>query len=199
MKKYITLILALALVMSLSVPAFAEGETVGPGDKVEVGFTFEVNEPKYTVEIPAGIELKLGQQVSLPVTVSGGATETLEGRKIVITLEDATAGESWNSEWAIYDGVTHSDDLLIVENSFATGEYYKTLNYFINPPEAYNGKSLAGYLDQGRTLLEFAEDGTKNLGFQLAEKTGGHDINPALIYPNSEYKGHIVFGIKLEW
>jgi len=190
MKKFASIILVLALALSLSVPAFAADDR-----KTDVFFTFEVNEPKYTVEIPAGIELKLGQTVYFPVTVSGGATETLEGRKIVITLEDALAGKSWDSEWAIYDNVPHSDDLLIVENFFATGEYYKALSYSISN----SASGTVGWLDKGRTLLEFTEDGTVNLRFLLSFDVGGHVINQSLIYPNSEYTGQIIFGIKLEW
>jgi len=200
MKKFASIILVLALMLSLSVPAFA----VGPGDKVEVGFTYEVVEPKYMVEIPAGIELKLNQTVFLPVTVSGGATETLEGRKIVITLEDALAGASLYSGTALYgDGVLHTDDFMIVKNNYAKEGYYDTLAYYISSPMWIDGTISAGtvHLDIGKPLLQFSEDGVKNLDFSLipgiATDDGVIELDPALIYPNSRYTGWIVFGVKI--
>ena len=196
MKKYITLILALALVMSLSVPAFAEGETVGPGDKVEVGFTFEVNEPKYTVEIPAVIELELGGVVNLPVTVSGGATETLTGRKIVLTLEDALNGDISY----LPDGVHPHHDWLIVENNSTPSGYYKSLWYVI-----ISNETVSDRLEPGKTLLEFTVDGEKDLVFYMPEGILGsvdgdaYDLDAGKVYPNSTYTGWVTFGIKLEW
>ena len=215
MKKYITLILALALVMSLSVPAFAEGETVGPGDKVEVGFTFEVNEPKYTVEIPAVIELELGEMVNLPVTTTIYNPELLVGRKIVLTLEDALAGDIKS---CFPDGSSPAeihawDDFLVVRNDSAPAGYYKTFMYTIkgdimNIDELHNyGATAANNLSHGWKFFEFTVSGTKNLGFWcLGPGDGWNDSEGNLvmfdtgkIYPNSAYTGWVTFGIKLEW
>ncbi|MCL2678756.1 MAG: hypothetical protein FWF18_00405 [Dehalococcoidia bacterium] len=210
MKKFASVILALAFMLSLSVPAFA----AGPGEKIEVGFTYEVSEPKFTVEIPAGIELVLGGTVDLPVTVSGGATETLDGRKIAITLEDAAVGDI---KTFFPDGVEPGessayDDFLVVRNDSAPAGYYKTLMYDIRgeisnsdathgPP--YSG-NIAGFLISGWKFFEFTEDGTKNLRFRLWSTHGMRDsedntvwFNASKVYPNSKYTGWIVFGVKI--
>ena len=211
MKKYITLILALALVMSLSVPVFA----VGPGDKVEVGFTFEVNEPKYTVEIPAVIELELGETVNLPVTATVYTPELLVGRKIVLTLEDAAVGDikSFFPEGSSPAEYCAWDDYLVVRNDSAPAGYYKTLEYLIygeidNIDEPHNlGSSAAIWLMQGWKFFEFTASGTKNLGFECIGPSAGFDdsegnsvwFDAGKVYPNSTYTGWVTFGIKLEW
>ena len=214
MKKYIPLILALALVMSLSAPAYAGG-AVGPGDKVEVGFTFRVNEPKYTVEIPAVIELELGGTVDLPVTAAIYNPELLVGRKIVLTLEDAAIGDIKSH---FPDGVEPAlayawNDYLVVRNDSAPSGYYKTLCYLIYG-EILNIDALHGFDSiaatwymHGWKFFEFTESGTKNLGFWCPGPDSGFQdsegnmvwFNASKVYPNSQYSGHVVFGIKLEW
>ncbi|MCL1816866.1 MAG: hypothetical protein FWG43_04615, partial [Clostridiales bacterium] len=213
-KKYITLILTLALVLSLFVPAFAEG-AVGSGDMVEVGFTFEVNEPKYTVEIPAVIELELGETVNLPVTATIYNPELLVGRKIVFTLEDAVVGDIKSF---FPDGVEPAEihawnDFLVVKNDFAPSGYYKTLCYMVSG-EILNYDALHGYESpaanwymHGWKFFEFTESDTKNLGFWCPGPTNGfHDsegnvvwFNVSKVYPNSQYSGWVTFGIRLEW
>ena len=210
MKKFMTLILVLALVMSLSAPVLAY--QAGDNPKTDVTFTYTVAEPKYTVEIPAKIELVLDQWLELPVTVSGGATETLNGRKIVITLEDAITGDVKSF---FPDGEpgqsSNYDDLLVVKNDSVPAGYYRTLRYVVGGDieqvdDHNNGYGYyTTYLARGWKFFEFTEDGTKNLHFEMSGPgTGWYDSegNPVLfklnmVYPNSEYYGKIVFGIKI--
>jgi len=175
MKKFASVILVLALMLSLSVPVFA----VGPGDKVEVGFTYEVVEPKFMVEIPATIELELGINVPFPISVSNVAY--LNGRKIVVSVEDALTG---SSSW-LPGGSTN---LFIVENRDAPGDYYETLCYMVDHTSGVVPASLQKI---------FTEDGTKDFLFSLLSQSGIYSVDPALIYPNSRYTGWVVFGVKV--
>ena|GEM_PF-2026519 len=213
MKKLSNIILALFLALILSVPALAAGY-VGPGEKVEVGFTYEVSEPKYMVEIPATIDLVFDTWVELPVTVSGGATETLEGRKIAITLEDAAVGDviSFFPDGVLPGDDYVYDDFLVVKNDSAPDGYYKTLKYAvmgdISQTVRWGGggwSSSTDYLFPGFRFFEFTEDGTKNLGFMIVSPGDGYRdsegnsiwFNLAKVYPNSRYTGWIVFGVKI--
>ena len=185
MKKFVSIFLALALALSLSVPTFAEGDTVGPGDKVEVKFTYAVVEPKYMVEIPATVELKLDEVVNLPVTLGISNPEVLDGRKIAITLEDVLTGQppigGINSDW------------FIVQNIGVPYGYYSTLSYAIIAG-GYRWHHITDH--SGRNLLEFTDTGVKDIGF-LLEAISGWSYDLKLIYPNSLYKGWIVFGVKI--
>ena len=181
MRKVTIIFIILALVLSLTVPAFAADQT----RETIVTLTFEVAEPKYTVEIPASIELDLDEAVYLPVTVNGA--ETLSGRTVVIKIADAV-----NGKVSYYSG--YSDDCFIVENITATGSYYKTIGYSITNPETYSGvANISGISDW--KACEFTEDGTKNLDFLVMQD----NFDPNLVLPNSKYTGWVTFGISLEW
>lgn len=198
MKKIATLILSLALALSLSVPVFAETYSDGEAAKTEVYFNYAPVKPKYVVEIPAKIELKLGQDVYLPVTVS--SLDSLNGEKVAISLEDALAGDvSWY-------GNNQFHDQLIVKNPNAPDGYYSTLGYKIwGYVPGYDiwayFHNLPAPVDELR-LLNFSEDGTQNIILHLYtvspyDGSPGYTLNPALIYPNSEYYGKVIFGIRL--
>ena len=193
MKKFIPLILALALVLSLSVPAFAIDER-----DVEVTFTYDIPEPKYYIIIPSSIELSLNGPVNLPVTAEGVAS--LEGRKIAISVSDALFGI------ITYDHQERSD-MLIVQNEQATDPYCAALGYVID-----GQVGTIQYKDSGigRTLLRFTEEETQNLSFKMYlgyYEDDNHDfdfpawgaLKPSMIYPNSKYTGWVTFGIKVEW
>ena len=193
MKKFTSIIIVLALMLSLSVPVFA----VGPGDKVEVTFTYELVEPKFMVEIPATIELELDEVVYHPISIGISNPEVLNGRKIVITLDDALVGDvSWFGE--LRETYANYNDFFIVTNNDATGAYYKTLFYYFIAGSS-GGSRLAQL--KGGDLLAFTEDGSKNIGFWLTTTedsyTTGSELNHALIYPNSRYTGWVVFGVKI--
>ena len=192
MKKFTIIFIIMALVLSLSVPVLAAYN----GEKIEVSLIREADAPKYYVSIPETIELKWNQSVSLPVTAEGVAN--LNGMKIVVGIEDAK-----NGKWSLAAGhpINDFDDFLIVENSEATGDYYKTIVYTISngPASAARKGSLSDI------FLEFTEEGSQEFRFitgggivsAIPEQNREYDLD--LIYPNSEYQGLIIFGIKLEW
>ena len=193
MRKFTIIFVILALLLSLSVPVFAADDD-DTRDTV-VSFTFEVAEPKYSVEIPASIELKWNQFVDLPVTAEGVAD--LNGRKIVVGIEDALTGYS---SLAAGHPTTDYPDYLIVKNDDATGDFYQTIAYAIF--SGATGANRKGNI--ASVFLEFTEEGSQNFGFttgggistsNFPEYNREYDLN--LIYPNSAYKGLVIFGIKV--
>ena len=189
MKKFLTLILALALILSLSVPAFAEGDDER---KVEVEFNYNIPEPKYSVTIPAGIALKLNEDVELPITVAG--TESLSGRKVVITYVEALIGKPDN-----YDSIT-----FIVTNPDAGEGYYKNIMYTLGSDYWYQWglqRGITGIVSNYR-LFKFEQDGTKIINATIPTSIDSpnwtsFDVNK--IWSKSAYVGYMVFGVKLEW
>ena len=183
MRKFTIIFVILALLFSLSVPVFAADDD-DTRDTV-VSFTFEVATPRYSVNIPASIELDLDGPVYLPVTVVG--TDTLSGRTVVIKIADAL-----NGEVSYLDEMEYNDDWFMVENTAANGAYYKTIAYVIGNPETH---SFINFFSDSANwkACEFSADGTQNLAF-----TAQVD-DPNLVLPNSKYTGFVVFGISLEW
>ena len=192
MRKFTIIFVLLALLLSLSVPAFAYES----GDKVEVSLTRNADEPKYYVNIPASIELKWDDDVYLPVTAEGVAD--LNGRKIVVGIEDALTGY-----WSLAAGhpMTDRPDYFIVKNDEATGDFYQTIAYSIFIGDTGTGASVKE--DIADVFLEFTEEGSQNFRFltglgiytSIPEYNREYDLN--LIYPNSAYKGLVIFGIKV--
>ena len=190
MKKFITIILTLALVLSLSVPVFAaENPTEA---KTELWFTYTVPEPVYTVTIPATINLKLNEGGHLDVTVSD--IENIGNKKISITLEDALTGRpDFFSSSPIHDYfVLRNKD--VSENSTLYDGYYRDIGYIIWTPSNGGLNYLPNY---DWELMQFAENETKQLGFGILPYNGDDELDVSKLLPNSPYTGYIVFGIKL--
>ena len=178
MKKLITIILTLALVMSLSVPVFAADDE----RQTNVSFTYDAPTPSYTVTIPAEITLSLDGPVSLAVEASN--VENLGGRKIVVTHEDSSK--------AVIPYSMYTNERLAVSNANANGQYYSILGFSI-------GNSQLTLPDQGSVLLEFETNETKYLNFVMVTDafSSAEDFDATRILPNSPYTGWITFGIKL--
>ena len=184
MKKALTIMLALALVLSISAPAFAAEDDYR---QTNLNFYYSVSEPTYSVTIPSSMDLFLDIVTLSNVTVTD--VTNLNGKTIAITVEDATNGDvSW------FD-VNEHHDYLIVENLEATGKYYKTLAIAVIGE--LNTITRLGEFTDGRLLFEFTEDDTKDIGFTALSSVAPYQLDPGLIYPNSYYTGYIIFGIKL--
>lgn len=94
MKKLLTIMLALVMVLSLSVTALATGNSIDQGSTNKTGnttVTFNVD-PTYTVTIPATVELEKKTAADETVTyekdltVSAENVRLLEGKQIQVTL-----------------------------------------------------------------------------------------------------------------
>ena len=169
MKKTLTIILALALVMGLSVPAFAAEE-----HKTDLSFTYTVASPTYTVTIPGSMALEFGYNY-LPITVSD--MENLGGKTIVITFEGNQHGPF--SEGSIYY------DSFLWKNGINNKATNLTYSLYIE-----NGECYGYYNAIGEMLLTFQDNGTKEL-------TVGVPVN-SNVEPNTPYTGWVIFGIKCE-
>ena len=186
MKKYVSFILSLVLVLNLSVLIFA-----GPDNRqTNLSYIFDKDDvpvPIYTVVIPATLELKLYDDVKLIVNVTEMQEVRNMGMKIEITLEDALIDIThWNSS---------NPRFFVVKNPYTTGYYYESLNYRITTPY-FDSTNLPHGIDGaiGAKLLEFKEEDSQPITFS---KLMNSFVDPNKINPNSPYTGWIIFGIKL--
>ena len=90
MKKLLTIMLALVMVLSLSVTAFAADNTFSPSDITakDTNVTFNVD-PTYTVTIPATITLAKDAETGSykqDATITATGVRLLEGKVINVTL-----------------------------------------------------------------------------------------------------------------
>ena len=177
MKKFLTLILALALVMSLSVPVFAAGDSYNQNDtggQTDLTFTYDPASPTYTVTIPGSLTLAIGDN-NLPIAVSD--TDNLGGKKVTVTFEEtqdysmAIPGYFLNLATVVdLIGYTITYKLFDADNHDVTYDY-----------SGYNS------VLEGTVLAEFTTDGTKNIKINI----------PSSAYTVGTYTGYIVFGIYL--
>ena len=172
MKKLMTLLLAVALVMSLSVPAFAtEYDETDTEATVNLSFSL-LAAPSYTVTIPGSLNLVEGNNY-LPITVSDSAD--LNGGSVVVTYEE-TSCSSFGSYFCTYlliDGGT--DELSSVYDYIYYG-IYDYLNNFVD------------HSDTGTTVALFTTDGTKSITLKIVS-------TDYMLQPTATYTGWITFGI----
>ena len=189
MKKALTVILTLVLVMSLSVPAFAEYidynyfDERSSGGATELVFMYTPASPTYTVAIPASMELSVGDN-HLPIIVSDA--ENLGGKKVTVFLFDTSASTNISSE--------------LKEVRFALSNIANDheVPYYLY--DAYgsliSGTYRIGYggdfLSDGLVLAEFVGNGSHDLVMGFNQNI----VNMA--QPNVLYSGYIIFGIKCE-
>jgi len=181
MKKFLTLILALALVLSLSVPVFAANETSA---RTDLSFIYADNEPSYIVTIPASLELSMGENF-LPITVTDA--ENLNGKKITVTIEGTNEP----------NGIGGFATVLHVPYEILLSGYTNEVRYNIFNAEGNligeGGPHIFAVHD--RTLAEFDGNGEKSIKISNIESVWSPPSFP--IMPNVPYTGYIVFGIKV--
>ena len=169
MKKTLTIILAMALVMGLSVPVFAANETSG---KTDLTFTYAAV-PSYTVSIPATLTLELGD-TNLPITLSDA--ENLDGKSVVITFEGTQQSADGNQFVTI----------LAPPQGVEDGLFYGILNV--------NGQQIGGgskVISPGLHLVALDAEGTANIKINIPETSVPNIVSGA------NYTGYITFGISL--
>ena len=174
MKKFLTIILALALVMSLSVPVFATNPTSGQTD---LSFIY-VNEPVYTVAIPPALALELGNNY-LPITVSD--VQYLGDKTITVTFEGTQRRSNPGNEPARYYLQLSYQN---ISNSFL---------YDLFDSMDIEAEGFFVTVQQGRWLADFQSNGTKTIRLFIDPDV----INGSILTPNVPYTGYIIFGIKL--
>ncbi|MCL1982341.1 MAG: hypothetical protein FWG53_04515, partial [Clostridiales bacterium] len=173
MKKALTIILALALVMSLSVPVFAANPT---DSRTDLSFILETAQPTYTVTIPGSLKLEIGDNV-LPITVSDAVN--LGGNNVVVTFEGTQYGTP----------VVKYALMLQFNDSITNAVYYKIFD--MNDIDLQHGDGYTVPVAPGIALASFAGNGSAKIRINVPDQTGW-------AYPNVLYTGYITFGIKLE-
>ena len=217
MKKFITIILALALVMSLSVPVFAAPNQTEA--QTNLSFAYEAVEPVYTVTIPGTLSLGFGDNY-LPIEVSD--TANLNNKSVAITFE-GTQTEADFPQFAythyalilvnpnknipvLYSTLDHDDFITYRLFDEFGDRFYGDLGGVTCPSvfrqfvyalthSAFLNQS-GDPLDSRGILAKYDKDGVKNLKIVI-ENDGLYYNSPDYLTPNVTYTGYIIFGIKL--
>ena len=174
MKKIIMILLALALMMSLTVPVLAE-------DSRETSLSFEyIAAPTYTVSIPGRWELSFGRNY-LPIELVDA--ENLGGQSVVVTFEGTqeTSGISDHYWLRLKAGNSELDNgwfpyILFDEFGNVVASIYQD---YLN----------STMLLPGLPLVTFEKPMEKLISLEINEGQ--------TVIPNEEYTGYIIFGIKL--
>ena len=181
MKKFITITLVLALVLTMFVPALAAGETEA---KTNLSFTYSVSEPTYTVTIPGELALDIGYT---EMFIEASGVDNLGEKSIYITFEGTQWGypiDGYLTEG--YFALALDDDMneprMLYELYNAWGEHMAC------EVEGYTEYSL---LHEGQELAIFGEDGEQIINTYV----GAAWLDD--LEPNATYYGYIIFGISL--
>ena len=181
MKKLLSILLALALVLSLSAPVFAAPNQTEA--QTNLSFVYEPAVPVYTVSIPASLTLAIGDnymEIELVTEV-----DTLQGRNVNITFEGTNYSD-------------HGSTGMVLVMQSDPNDYMGYVLFYQLRSELHSGSLFSA--DIGKSLLVFDEyDGIiGNTG--IAVKPIIIYISPppnAQIVPGRHFFGYINFGIKL--
>lgn len=126
MKKLLTIMLALVMVLSLSVTALAADNTFSPSDNAAKSTTVTFNvDPTYTVTIPATITLAKDEasgSYKQDATITATGVRLLEGKVINVTLAGDFTLTAGTTNWSYTVKVGNSD------TAIATGDIVATFN-----------------------------------------------------------------------
>lgn len=178
MKKLTSILLVLALVLGLAVPAFADNQTSG---QTELSYTYipdeEPNDPVYTVTIDATLDLDLGIN-HMDFEVSD--MEDCDGKSVVITFASTS----------VQGAVGRYETKLVAAGAMLwdPGVYYELYSAAGVKMAAANAVS-----DPGFVLAEFAEDGIATISINIPDES----IIDGLV-ADTEYTGTLTFGIALQ-
>jgi|GEM_PF-5284503 len=174
MKKSVCVILMLALVLSLSVPAFASNQT-------DLVFSYSVSEPAYTVNIPGKLDLEIGQNLMTIEVVC----EDLEGKQVIITAEETNEAYTYVSDSSFLTRLVRKDG----------GAGF--VRYFLRDAEGKgifsHTSTITDTFDSGDELFKFSEAGKDYLDFYISPLS----LSLSNADVGLDYVGYLIFGIKL--
>ncbi len=157
MKKFISIVLALVMMMAIIVPAFATQTAVLGGNNVDVETTYDAaNDTSYTVTIPATIsipwgntnsqnatytvesQLLIGAKLKVSATANNGgemtAADSTDTLAFSVTGGDAVEFDAVNVAKTTAPGVTEGENVKVSISTFegkAVGTYTGTLTYTV--------------------------------------------------------------------
>jgi len=173
MKKALIIILALALVMGLSAPAFAAEDVFRP---TELYFYYDAPEPIYSVTIPDGLHLDYGDN-HLEIVVE--SVDDLMGKVVTITFEGT---QLYYEDLEAFGAILWPNGEY--EGDSVSYEIRDSLGRQLGSLESANGYPAGG------VLAEFSENSVQAINLHVYQ-VQSH------VKPNVEYTGYIVFGISL--
>ena len=198
MKKLISIIIFVAIVVCMTIPVFAENydqdDTEGQTD-----FKLELGSPTYTVTIPTMKNLAIGDNF-LPIEVSDA--QNLNGKSIVITFE-STQAKACNSFYPLaYSLILWRDPVPTGVVTMYMSDYSNWVNYYLydeNGVQKGEKDTIISFhnrtpyvLDAGKILASYTKDGIKQIKMYIPPENVDH------ISTSVEYSGYIVFGIGVE-
>ena len=214
MKKSISIILALVLAVSLSVPAFAVDST----REVQLSYThvYTPAAPKYSVTIPGTLNLNKGDNY-LTVSVSvDNVVYTLPeviDYSVAVTFEGTGYQIDSNTYYLSLFPAGYSGNYNILDQANLAVKYglYDSWGYAVSYPENRGDYSPAGFATYFRAAEAGAElaylnledtwyDGgaiSAQIRFVVDEAALNRMIDDGYIQNNVKYSGTITFGIKL--
>ena len=201
-KKSISIILALALVMSLSVPVLATN-----GTQTDLTFTYAIPEPSFVVTIPGTLNLAVGDN-NLPITAEVQTSGDLNGDTIVVTIQETNLMLGTVTQYAAlmlyapgYDASQPSSHRMFYQLYDADGirvSYDAAVD--IDGAVCYGagiGTTLATFNDDDfSNVYPFISAKNINLFVDLADIQ--KKISAGNFQVDAEYTGFIRFGIRLQ-
>ena len=169
MKKLLCVVLSLALILSLSLPAFAEER------QVDLTFIDEtvIPAPEYSFTIPDSLSLAFGVEEDLLIEVE------------LQNLADGAYVE------VFFAGTQDDEDQLCLDSADALAAGYT--GYVLYSVEI-DGAGPRDNLEVGETLATFTEDG-QEATLSLLVSDALNDVGD--IAPDTPYTGYIVFGARM--
>jgi len=205
MKKALTIILAMALVMSLSVPVFAADSS----QNTNLTFSYAVAGPEYTVTIPPSLNLVIGDN-ALPISCE--ITKPL-GRydEILVTFEATQQHElgTPGTGNAVYELALRFNENRMVFVPYhlfdADGGEMKTgtmgYPYGFEVDRLKDGSLLVAFNAKNFKPGELGDDNevTRYINIEVVGTEVQALIDNGRFYPTETYTGFITFGIRYNY
>ena len=181
MKKYVSMVLSIAMMLTLVLPVNAE--TINTTDSQDVLVTYGVSQG-FLVTIPTDFDIST-QSKSAIAEVS--ATNVMIGANSI--LEVSVSGHDYTTKWELIDETESSNKLTYTIGSTAGGTdiVNNSVVLSVNPGEAYN--STKTEIIHFTVVDDLTKSGTYKDVLTFNVEISGEDPNHQGLYFNQPYKG----------